>query len=335
MKKRLISLAVIVAAVLSLMLVPADAGKIPTLYHNDEVWYRDALSPLVERDGIYYVPVGLFEMFDGVSVITHGEENILITNNETGRYISALVSDGTAALDGKIIETTVFREGGTYYIGASLACEVLGLEYEVITTSDGTHALRVYSGETYYLLNDLAEMSRIPDEENGESYVPVIQEDTRKTVYIFTACTEGNGTVYSELCRIGLGFTVCLSDDAERDDVYRASSHGEYCVIPGETAPEVLDKRFCEYSHYNLHALLSTGDEDEDEKNRRAGYAVITPDFTVNDTVYAYSVIDEITEFLDMNGKAYIYIVNSWNGAELVRLLDALDPTEYRTANIR
>lgn len=60
----------------------------PTLYHNDDVWYKDNGAPLIKKNGQYYIPIDILTMFDTVTLETHPQDNLLLyadTENEIGR----------------------------------------------------------------------------------------------------------------------------------------------------------------------------------------------------------------------------------------------------------
>ena len=149
MKKRIVA-ATICLCVIVLALQPVFAGRLSSLFWNDEAWYRDTMSPLLVREGEYFIPTGLLEMFDYITVGTPKDGNLLIYNSENENYISVLTEDGTAAVDGEIVSCAVFREAGTYYIGADLACSALGVRYDTYTNVDGTAVLRVYDSMAMY-----------------------------------------------------------------------------------------------------------------------------------------------------------------------------------------
>ena len=75
MKKRnkILSRAAAVIAVLALLIVPASVfaavGDVPSLFHNDEEWYKDGLYPLAVRNGEYYIPAELFSMFEDPDIL--------------------------------------------------------------------------------------------------------------------------------------------------------------------------------------------------------------------------------------------------------------------------
>ena len=327
-------------AIVLLVLVPAGAEGIPSLYRNDEVWYRDALSPLAERDGEYYVPVGLCDMFDDIEVRSLEGDNLLLFNKKTGGYISALVSDGSAAVNGEIIKTTVFREGGTYYINSELVCSVLGIESETYTDKDGTTVMRLKDGECYFDLAELAERNRKYNNDPSDGYVPAYDTEypDRKTIYILCeAELDDKGSVCDLLDRSLLEYTVFLTEEPSSEEIYYASSCGEYGVIYDGNADELdrINDKIGKYSMTSFHAVMTDCDEDEKSALAERGYAVITPDYTVDDRIYAYTAMKEIKSLLKKKDSVIIFIQDTWSGREIVKMISELDENEYKTANIR
>ena len=136
----LVKLVSALITILILALVPAsvfadvsytDGGKVPTLFYNDDAWYKDSSSPLVERGGEYFVPAEIFKMFDSISVTTPTSDNLLIHNTETGEYISMLFSSQSAAVNGEIIRGVgLFRDSGAYYVNAETVGNAVGIKRE-------------------------------------------------------------------------------------------------------------------------------------------------------------------------------------------------------------
>ena len=120
-----------------LFAVRADAAGAPSLFHNDESWYRDGRTGLVVRDGAYFVPVDLFGMFRELELSVDGRyEEFMVYNRNTGAYISVLTGEGLATINGQEeIPLVLFREGGSYYVDAALFCGVLSLELESAPSS--------------------------------------------------------------------------------------------------------------------------------------------------------------------------------------------------------
>ena len=119
MKQRIRRIAGLLTAILLMAGVPVPSAvrtqaaetDIPSLFCNNEAWYKDGVAPLVMRDGIAYVPAELFELFDSVSVSSPNDNNLLIHNLLDGRYISILFTERRAAVNGTIYENiNTFRD---------------------------------------------------------------------------------------------------------------------------------------------------------------------------------------------------------------------------------
>lgn len=337
MKKRIIILVLLICAIFMLALIPAEAGEIPSLFRNDEVWYRDSLSPLIERDGEYYIPLGLCEMFDYITAEVPKEDNILIYNNDTGDYISALLSDSSAAVNGEIIKTTVFREGGEYYLNAGLVCSVFGFTSDVYTDAGGKDALRISDSVSDVSLFELAEKNRRRDEAKKDVFVDDTDFLGKKTIYILCRAEYGNGySVCDILNQTGTEFTVLIDRESNTEEIYYAVSHGEY-VLTGEDGADgfdALNDRVCDVTARLAHAVIADVTEDEKKEIENRGYALIEPDFKADGSKYAVSEMKEIIDYLAEHDSCIVYIENTWNGREIVQFISELDPATYRTANI-
>ena len=172
MKKRKIlkhALAAVLAALFCLCGVPAgSASVLPSLFHNDEVWYKDSYSPLIVREGRIYVPAEFFGMFQGIRVTTHAGDNLLIENVATGGYVSILYGDGTSAVNGEIgTDVGVFRDESVYYVEAEPVAGALGLGTETRAGENGAMTLRVTDGSERLSMNQIA-ASYEPKDESGE-----------------------------------------------------------------------------------------------------------------------------------------------------------------------
>ena len=91
----------------------------PTLYHNDDVWYKDNGAPLIKKNGQYYIPIDILTMFDTVTLETHPQDNLLLyadTENGTA-YASILYGEQLAAVNGEIVQNVeIFHQNGYYYL---------------------------------------------------------------------------------------------------------------------------------------------------------------------------------------------------------------------------
>ena len=134
MKKKLHFTWLLLVLCICFSLIPSAAAeevKIPSIIVNEEEWYKDSVSPMIERGGVYYIPAEVFTMFGYITMTTPKEENLLLTNLETQKYISILFMEQAAAVNGTVVEGVgVFRDAGVYYIEAESTASSLGVSYE-------------------------------------------------------------------------------------------------------------------------------------------------------------------------------------------------------------
>ena len=138
MKKKQMSL---IAAVLVISIglgvlfsVHVSAASVPSLFHNDERWYRDNSAGLEVIDGLYYVPVDVFGMFRHIELTMDSRRGeFMVYNRNTGAYISVIYSEKIATINGEEeAYLNLYKlHGGYYYVPAEYFCTVLSLGYEI------------------------------------------------------------------------------------------------------------------------------------------------------------------------------------------------------------
>jgi len=335
MRKRPLLRSLCLLCVLFLLTTAIQAGNAPSLYWNDEAWYRDALSPLTERDGKCCIPAELCGMFDEISVSTPKSDNVLLCNRETGDYLSVLVNRGSAAVRGEICDITVFREGGTVYLEAEKTAEALGLTAEYLTV-DGETFLRLTDGDERFDFTYLLEM-KSTDEDAEDVFAPT-EDETKKTVFFLCEPDRGLSFSVCEACeQYGMAYTCFLDGQANIEEQMTALSQGEYGLLPNEVTREACDslnETLSLSTHRKVHAVLALSFDGDRDEMKRAGYAVISPDFAVTNGSYARGTVDEILGFLEENDRVYVSLERGWSATEVIRLLAELDGTYLKTANL-
>ena len=142
--------------------IAADEGVFPTLYCNDEVWYKEDILPLERYYQSYYMPVSVLESFEGVS-ITENERfgTLLITRTDDSTlFISFNTNKNSAMTDtlGEFYVLTFTREGERY-IPVETVCSSLGLTAEFYTSSSSEKtALRICDGKQKKSFDELIAM---------------------------------------------------------------------------------------------------------------------------------------------------------------------------------
>lgn len=129
------------------------AAAAPSLFHNDERWYRDASAGLEVIGGICYVPVDIFSMFRQIEFsIDSKNGEFMVYNRNTGCYISVLYKEKMATVNGE--EESYLNlyqlHGEYYYVPAEYFCSILSLQCESVRSSNER------SGITFRIYDELA-----------------------------------------------------------------------------------------------------------------------------------------------------------------------------------
>lgn len=136
-KKQMMLIAAVLAISIGLgflFSVHVSAASVPSLFHNDERWYRDTSAGLEVIGGLYYVPVDVFGMFRHLELTMDSRRGeFMVYNRNTGAYISVLYSEKIATINGEEeAYLNLYKlHGGYYYVPAEYFCTVLSLGYEV------------------------------------------------------------------------------------------------------------------------------------------------------------------------------------------------------------
>lgn len=350
----------LLAAVLVILLPCAGSvrgaeAEIPTLFHNDDPWYKDGVSPMVERDDVRYIPAEIFTMFDYMRVSTPTADNLLIHNTETGAYVSILFLEQSALINGELYENIgVFRDGGVYYVEADTVCEGLGFTTRLYIREKGDITMQICDSNVISTSLTALIRSYLPDD-GGDEYtgenlpadtVPdgSAEEDTAsRVIYLF--CGEPDPTDEFRAKKVldeeKLNYTLFLNADSDPGTLIRQNIGG-ICglalpdlVRDGDIAGTMngINRRFMQITRSRVTLTLSTGDETWDESLKNAGYCPVTPDFEVNGGSDPDSLIVSILGTADEKGWCTVWMDDCWNTVEIARKLADLDETEYKTAN--
>jgi len=314
----------------------------PSLFHNDEAWYKDSIAPLRTRNGQMYIPIDMLNAFDEMNVIYGNEkENILVFHTD-GRYVSILYSDNTAIVNGDLhTEVHVFREGGTYYVHAEWIADLFSLKLEY--AADGENILRIADGTEIRNISELLAVYDTAAEYPEEP--PVVGDDAEqpdgvKRIYLVTADNYENmnfPAAENIVENSGLVCTVFVHEGSSMEKIHRyyLQGSGGICAASAKEAEALnnaLETRFMRRAQW---VLLLSEDADK-EVLYRAGYVVVEPDFVVNYRTDPDLVFEELVKFLETEDSAVVQISGDGCSQRMIALLCNLtaDPTYCRTEKL-
>lgn len=228
MKRKCRLMALVLAVSLVLLAIPFSASRVsaassvvPTLYCNDEVWYKDSDLPLVRYYSSYLVPVSIFEMMEGfeVAVDRVEEGQFVIANRTTGSYMTFNYTDSYAMTDkGEEFYFVSHRMySSEYYVSAETVCEYFGLRCEIYSSSyDGSTCLRISDASAAETIQQL--LLRYNPAALGVEITPPDTEidpyaKGKKVYFTFQGIDEARtDRILSTLRRHGMSATFFLSE---------------------------------------------------------------------------------------------------------------------------
>lgn len=322
----------------------AETVILPTLFHNDEAWYKDGAAPLVVRDGVYFVPAELFGLFEGIRVTTPSEGNLLIFRADDERYISIRTGEGRAAVNGTVIgDVQVFRDGTVIYVDAALVAETVGLKTETILQENGRISMRVTDG-TELLTTEQLEASYYP-EEPADEFAGLEEKEKLDLKRIFILCREpaadAEYRVPDLLQKYEMGYTLFLSADTSAESLLSALAGGEYGILTDASGEEAvtelnaINERFGRITHYRTHFTMTPGTSASDEKLIAAAYCPVSPDFVVDSSVDAGVVFADMLQYLEENNYCFLLLEDCWQTQQMLeKMLIQIDREKYITSNL-
>lgn len=306
-----------------------EPARIPSLFRNDEAWYKDAVEPLVMREDAAYIPADFFATFPDVTFTVPAEGNLLLTGR--AGYVSVLLSDGSSAVNGEIgTAVGIFRDGSAYYVEAEPVCAALGLNLQLQEQEDGGISARVTDGNQRLSMAQLLSAYEVRDSEGVRTNL----EDRReaaKRLFIFCTSPEDmtEFSIEAELERLGMRCTVFLWHDASLEEILAGQSYGGYGVATtyeDDTAGALTEanERIRGLTRRSTRWTLTTENLEKDELLREAGFCPLVPDFTVTSLTALDTMMAELEARLNEVNEVSVFLTDCWKGTVAVSLLRAL-----------
>lgn len=157
MKKRILMLVLALLMLAPLALPTSSAESAPTVYIEDQVWYKYDRYELFEVGGVTYVPAVLFSSIPLCSVSYIEEHSVMLV--ESGAGFASFDFSADAAWDSRGVRKTVkcYERSDEWYLPFEYVCEALGVFYE-ISRVDGDIAVRVGTEQSDISFAELREL---------------------------------------------------------------------------------------------------------------------------------------------------------------------------------
>lgn len=129
-------------------LITRADDSLPTLYCNDEVWYKATIVPLRIYHSVY-VPISVFEQLEGITVTFYERNNTAMISRSDSQYISFDFARNSASVkENERFYLMTYTEGGERYVPLVTTCEYLDLQCETHTSVlDGSISARICDGK--------------------------------------------------------------------------------------------------------------------------------------------------------------------------------------------
>lgn len=234
MKTRRVS---VIAAILAVCIfsgvffsVRITAASAPSLFHNDEKWYKDSTATLEIIDGIPYIPIDIFGMYSHIELSLDSRRGEFMLYNRTSRqYISVLYNEKIATVNGtEEIYLNLYRlHGGYYYVPAQYFCTVLGFNCEMVDSNATVgKTLRINDDNATKTLAELLSPYAGSGTDTGESTpsvtdppvtVPPVtpgEDKTERTIYLTfnTIEKENTNSILKTLKNVSMRATFFFTD---------------------------------------------------------------------------------------------------------------------------
>ena len=151
----------------------------PTLYVNDEVWYKTGIYPLKVYNSIC-VPISIFEQLEGITVTVNANNTAMIKRSENC-YISFDFNRNSAISPYANNEKFYFKtylEDGERYLPMLTVCTHLGLQHETYQSKiDQSVSVRISDGSQQKTFRELLERYN-PGAVNAVTTPPATTETT-------------------------------------------------------------------------------------------------------------------------------------------------------------
>ena len=323
----------LLAVVVSMIIGAGASGyAVPTLFHNDEAWYKDSVAPLLMKNGVYHIPADLLGMFGDITVSYHNNDDNLLLTRGDGTYASVLFSDRRAAINGDICENIgIFRENGYTYVDAEWIAGVFSLTCEYSSTADGQTVLRLKDSEAVRTMEELLEVY-IPAAETEETQPPettepettpeteippeTLPETVIKRIYILSDDNywrQGYVPAEDIAGSSGLVCTLFLHEGSADEKLWEYGFFRSAGICAGSVEEaEAVNRKLEERFYRRMEYVLPADENTDREALRQAGYIVIEPDFTVDAGVDPDVVYEALYAWMLENDTAVVRV--GWDG---------------------
>ena len=331
----------------------------PSLYCNDEVWYKEDIFPLDLYYQTYYVPASIFSYFDGVTLTSNERfDTLLISSGK--KYISFNINTDLAITsESDEIYAMTYTRDGERYVPAELVCEALGFSYEYKTANRiPLTAMRICDGNQKKDFDELVSTfarGDAPDTSEGTSpdttAPPTVDvPDAKKLYFTFDSFS---GKVTDDLIEIlgayGVKATFFMTTDEMQsgaESIVKLASAGHSvglafdtsgfeadCLLSFENQNDIL-MRLIKHESRFARICGETSVEDQMKKAEKAEYTVWGWDIEFKAGEVERSILEIETLASEKDALTLRFRADETAPAVLEAVLKYLKNTEYITKTL-
>lgn len=157
MKKRILTVVLALLMLMPLALPTSSGERAPTVFIEDQVWYKYDRYELFDIGGVTYAPAVLFSSVPLCSVSYVEEHSVMLIRSGEGFVSFDFSAD--AAWDSQGVRKAVkcYQRSGEWYLPFEYVCESLGVFYEILR-ADGQISVRVGAEQSELSFAELREL---------------------------------------------------------------------------------------------------------------------------------------------------------------------------------
>lgn len=313
-----------------------EAEKVPTIFLDNDAWYKYYLSPPVVQNGEVCIPISVYSGFDFLSlkfdelyscyIITDNYGNFLSINTQNCRYLTQ---------SGETGDITAFQKGREFYVSAEKsAANILGIECD-LAVFYSQNVVRLSSSDDLASLDTLVkEHMSINDSLWGSPNIDNLSVNRKETVFFIVDATkldyEKTEDFLKKLKELGITVTFAVDKNFLNDERYLPYALGMAALghtfavkiddkSPLDSLTQIEETNELILRLFKQKTLLAIAENDSENLSNN-GYIVIN-NFTRLDEIAYLSLINF--------KKDKTFYIDHFDDDSMAKFKDLIKSTKY------